>query len=41
MDWKPEEDRQLMKMRRNHSIAKIAKALNRTYEQVRYRYSGG
>ena len=37
MDWKPEEDRQLMKMHRNHSIAKIAKALNRTYEQVRYR----
>jgi hypothetical protein len=27
MDWKPEEDRQLMKMHRNHSIAKIAKAL--------------
>jgi hypothetical protein len=37
MDWTPREDKQLMKLRYQNSIPKIAKILNRSYEQVRYR----
>ena len=37
MDWTPEEDKKLMKLRGKNSISKIAEKLGRSYEQVCYR----
>ena len=37
MDWTPEEDKTLQKLKHRVSVYKIAKSLNRTDEQVRYR----